>query len=336
MEVLEDERIPFSSLLNRSDVQALLKAFMDGSISVLKPVLNQNGDFSYPEAEKIMGSSSRVTKEILEALYEESILLKDIFTLTTACPYCGDNRLVVELACPHCDSTRLKIGATIEHLECGYIGFEEDVKNMVCPKCGKRIRALGIDYRRPGIMYKCLSCKEFTGGPKKKYTCLKEKHVFYEDEGVSKEVYSYGLNPEKKDFIGKWIMDLSPVAEALIAKGLSIKTPAKIRGRSGVEHTFSLFASGNNGSNIILVDVLVNDKPIDESALSLIFKALDVDASKRVMVFVPGLTEKARALFDYYRVLPNMNIIECKNISEINNMVLNVLDSFIEVSPQIM
>ncbi|MBO3800127.1 MAG: hypothetical protein FGF52_03640 [Candidatus Brockarchaeota archaeon] len=334
MEVLE--RISFSSLLNRSDVQALLRALLDGSISVLKPVLNQSGDFSYPEAEKIMGSSSRVVREILEALSEESILLKDIFVLTIACPYCGDNRLVVELACPHCDSTRLKIGATIEHLECGYIGFEEDVKNMVCPKCDKRIRALGIDYRKPGIMYRCLSCKEFTGSPRRKYTCLKEKHVFYEDEGVSKEVCSYGLNPEKKDLIGKWIMDLNPVAEALMAKGLLIKTPAKIRGRSGVEHTFSLFASGNNGNNIILVDVLINDKPIDESALSLIFKALDVDASRRVMVFVPGLTEKARALFDYYKVLPNMNIIECKNINEINNMVLDVLDNFIEVSPQIM
>ncbi|MEM2487981.1 MAG: hypothetical protein QXR44_05255, partial [Thermoproteota archaeon] len=313
-----------------------LKALMDGSISVLKPTLSQSGDFTYPEAEKIMGSSSRTIRGILEALSEEGILLKELSNTFIICPYCSDNRLIVEFICPHCDSTKLKIGATIEHLECGYLGFEEDVKNMICPKCSKRMRALGIDYRKPGIMYKCLSCKEFTGEPKKKYTCLKEKHVFYEDEYVSKELYSYELNPQKKDLIGKWIMDLTPVTEVLRAKGLSIKTPARIRGKSGVEHTFSLFASGDEGDDIVLVDILVNDKLIDESALSLIFKALDVNASKRIMVFIPGLTEKARALFDYYRLLPNMSIVECKSINEVNDMILNVLNNVVKASPRIM
>lgn len=336
MEITPGEKANISSLLNRSDVQALLKAFIDGSLTVLKPVLSQTGDFTYPEAEKIMGSSSRVVREILEALSEESVLLEEPFTLAVVCPYCGDNRLVIELACPRCDSTKLKVGATIEHLECGYIGFEEDVENMVCPKCGKRMRALGIDYRKPGVMYRCTSCKEFVGDPKRKYTCLKEKHVFYEDDSVSKEVCSYRLNPSKKDFVGKWVMDLNPVAEVLRAKGLTVKAPARIRGRSGVEHTFTLLASGNDGVDTVIIDVLVSDKPIDDSALSLIFKALDIDASKRIMVFIPGLTEKARALFDYYRVLPNMSVIECNSINEVNDAVLNVLNNFIEVSPQIM
>ncbi|MDW8033481.1 MAG: hypothetical protein RMI79_00795 [Nitrososphaerota archaeon] len=335
VEITPGEKAGVSALLNRSDVQALLKAFMNGSISVLKPVMGQNGDFTYPEAEKIMGTSTRMTREILEALSEEEILTYEVFTVSIICPYCSDNRFVVELVCPHCDSTRLKIGITIEHLECGYIGFEEDFREMICPKCRKRMRALGIDYRKPGVMYKCISCKEFVGEPRKKYACLKEKHVFYENDSVSKEVYSYTLNPKKKDFIGKWIMDLNPVVEALKARGLSARTPAKIRGKSGVEHTFTLFASGDNGSDIILIDVLVNDRPIDDSALSLIFKALDVDASKRVMVFIPGLTEKARTLFDYYRVLPNMRIIECKNINDVSNMILNVLNPFVEAHPRI-
>jgi predicted RNA-binding Zn-ribbon protein involved in translation (DUF1610 family) len=330
MEV-ESERISLSSLLNRSDVQALLKAFIDGSITVLNPVLSQTGDFTYPEAEKIMGSSFQVVREILETLSEESILLEEPFTLTLVCPYCSDNRLVIELACPHCDSKRLKAGTTIEHLECGYIGFEEDVKNMVCPKCGKRMRALGIDYRKPGIMYRCMSCKEFVGEPKRKYVCLKEKHVFYEDDIVSKEVFSYRLNPYKKDFVGKLVIDLNPVAEVLRAKGLIVKTPARIRGRSGVEHTFTLFASSNDDTNIIVVDILVSDKPIDDYAFSLIFKALDINASKRIMVFIPGLTEKARVLFDHYGVLPDMSIVECNNISDVNNAVLNVLNNFIGV-----
>ncbi|MEM3144467.1 MAG: hypothetical protein QW332_00505 [Thermoproteota archaeon] len=334
VEITPVEKSNVSALLNRSDVQALLKAFMNGSISVLKPVIGQNGDFTYPEAEKIMGTSTRVTREILEALAGEEILFYHVSVVSIVCPYCGDNRFVIQLVCPHCGSTKLKIGTTIEHLECGHVDFEENIRNMICPKCRKRMRALGIDYRKPGVMYKCVSCKEFTGEPRKKYACLREKHVFYEDESISRELYSYTLNPKKKDFIGKFIIDLNPVVEALKSRGLMVRTPAKIRGKSGVEHTFTLFASGGNGGDVIIVDVLVNDKPIDDSALSLIFKALDVNASRRVMVFIPGLTDKARTLFDYYRVLPNMSIVECKNINDVGSMVLNVLNNFVEVRPR--
>jgi len=315
-----------SSLLNRSDVQSLLKAFIDGSITVLKPVLSQTGDFTYPEAEKIMRSSSHFVKEILEALSEESVLLKELFTLVVVCPYCGDNRLTIELACPHCGSTKLEVGTTIEHLECGYIGFEEDIKNMVCPKCGKQMRALGIDYRKPGVMYKCTSCNEFVE-PKKKYTCLKG-HVFYEDNAVLKKVFSYRLNPHKKDIVEKDIIDLNIVAKVLSAKGLLVKTPARIRGKSGVEHMFTLLASSKNGVSAVVVDVLVSDKYVDDYAISVLIKALDIDASEKIVVFIPGLTEKARSILNYYRV--NINIIECNDISKVNIAILNVLNNLLK------
>ncbi|MEM2088820.1 MAG: hypothetical protein QXF52_09170 [Thermoproteota archaeon] len=335
MEILEGEKIPVSSLLNRSDVQALLKALSDGSLTVLRPELNLNGGFVYPDAERIMGSSQRLIKEVLETLAEENILSGELSMVATVCPYCGDNRFTVELTCPHCGSARMRMGVTIEHLECGYIGFEEEVRDMICPKCRKRMRALGIDYRKPGVLYRCLSCKEFTGEPRRKYTCLSENHVFYEDEGVSRELYSYRLNPEKKDFIGRWVMDLTPVAVALRAKGWRVEAPARIIGKSGVEHTFSLSAFRDDGNVEVLTDILVNDRPIDDSALSLIFKALDVDAAKRIMVFIPELTVKARALFDYYRVLPNTHLFECSSIDKVNAAILSVLDNVVELSPQI-
>jgi predicted RNA-binding Zn-ribbon protein involved in translation (DUF1610 family) len=335
MEILEGEKITISSLLNRSDVQALLKALSDGSLTVLKPELSPNGEFTYPDAERIMGSSPRLVKEVLETFAEENILSEELSTVATVCPYCGDNRFTVELTCPHCGSTRLRMGVTIEHLECGYIGFEEEVRDMICPKCRKRMRALGIDFRKPGVLYRCLSCKEFVSEPRRKYTCLRENHVFYEDESVSRELHSYRLNPEKKDFVGRWVMDLTPVIEVLRAKGWRVEAPARIMGKSGVEHTFSLSAFQDDGNIGILTDILVNDRPIDDSALSLIFKALDVDASKRIMIFIPELTVKARALFDYYRVLPNTHLFECNSIDKVNNVILSVLDNIVELSPRI-
>jgi len=326
LEIQQDRETEILKLLNRSEVQVFTKFLMNGSLKIVEPEPRSDGVYTYPDVENITGLSPRSVEDLLEKLAEKEILIRELYTVVAICPFCGESRFVTELVCPLCDSSKLKRGLTIEHLECGYIGFEEEVKNMICPKCGKKMRALGVDYRKPGVMYRCLSCKSFTSKPAKKFACLKERHVFYEEEAASKEIYSYRLNPEKKPFVERWIVNLKPVVETLVAKGWTVQHPARVRGRSGVEHIFTLFAYQSQGASII-IDILINDKPIDESALSLIFKALDVEASKKIMVFVPELTSKARALFDYYRVVPNTFIFECKDTSEVQEAVLNIISA---------
>jgi hypothetical protein len=287
VEVAPGERVGISSLLNRSDVQALLKAFMEGSVNTLKPVLNQSGEFTYPDAERIMGSSSRMTRELLEALSNEEILIKEVSTALLTCPYCGCSRFVVELTDTYPQSS----------------SRSKALENIVSGLLGKRL------------------------------ICLSNHHIFYENEGVSRKIYSYRFNSNKKELVGRWLLNINPVVEALIAKGWRVESPAKIRGKSGVEHTFSLaisFKGEIKDSVDAVVDIVVSEMLVDESALSIVLKAMDVNAAKKLLLVVPGLTDKARTLFDYYNTF-DVHVIECQNASQINSALYEILSSLAKI-----
>ncbi len=286
-EAKPSEEAPFSPLLNRSDVQVLLKALFDGVLAELKPELNQAGEFVYPEAEKIMGSSSKSVKETLESLADEGILVREASTTVLACPHCGDTRFLVELS----DSQAASAEARSKVIE-----------SIVSSLLGRRL------------------------------ICVAEKHVFHEGEGVSKKIYSYRLNEDKRSLIEKWVMDLKPLVEALRAKGWRVDYPARIIGRSGVEHVFTLAVSYREDSESVdaVIDIIVSRRPVDESALSIVLKAMDVKADKKLLLVVPSLSDKARALFDYYKTY-DVYILECHTISEINEALFDILSSLAKI-----
>jgi len=286
-EAKPSEEAPFSPLLNRSDVQVLLKALFDGVLAELKPELNQAGEFVYPEAEKIMGSSSKSVKETLESLADERILVREAWTTVLACPHCGDTRFLVELS----DSQPASAEARSKVIE-----------SIVSSLLGRRL------------------------------ICVAEKHVFHEGEGVSKKIYSYRLNEDKKSLIEKWVMDLKPLVEALRAKGWRVDYPARIIGRSGVEHVFTLAVSYREDSESVdaVIDIIVSRRPVDESALSIVLKAMDVKADKKLLLVVPSLSDKARALFDYYKTY-DVYILECQTISEINEALFDILSRLAKI-----
>jgi hypothetical protein len=281
------EETPFSPLLNRSDVQVLLKAFIDGVLAELKPELNQAGEFVYPDAERIMGSSSKSVRDILESLADEEVLLRTVSTTVLACPQCGDTRFLVELSETQAASAEARSKA---------------IESIVSSLLGRRM------------------------------VCLAEKHIFHEGEGVSKKIYSYRLNEDKRSLIEKWVMDLNPLVEALRAKGWRVDYPARIIGRSGVEHVFTLAVSYREDSETVdaVIDIIVSSKPVDESALSIVLKAMDVKADKKLLLVVPSLSERARTLFDYYKTY-DVYILECQTISEINDALFDILTSLAKI-----
>ncbi|MBO3798250.1 MAG: hypothetical protein QXU11_00240 [Thermoproteota archaeon] len=281
------EEASFSPLLNRSDVQVLLKALIDNAVSELKPELNQAGEFIYPEAEKIMGSSTRNVKDALESLADEGILVREESTTVLACPHCGDIRFLVDLSGTQTASPEARAKV---------------IESIVSSLLGRRL------------------------------ICLAEKHVFHEGEGVPKKIYSYKLNEGKRSLVEKWVMDLKPLVEALRAKGWRVDYPARIIGRSGVEHVFTLAVSYREDSDSVdaVIDIIVSSKPVDESALSIVLKAMDVKADKKLLLVVPSLSDRARALFDYYKTY-DVYILECQTISEINDALFEILTSLAKI-----
>jgi len=138
-------------------------------------------------------------EEILSALDE---LVKAGFAeakplhSAVACPFCGSLKPSLLLQCPQCGSGQLSKGEALEHMKCGGMdfrfSFQRDNGELICPKCGKKLRQLGVDYRKVSSLYKC-SNGHFFSLPVFSFKCFECGKSFDIDEACLKTIHQYKL-----------------------------------------------------------------------------------------------------------------------------------------------
>ncbi len=113
------------------------------------------------------------------------------------CPSCGSLTATLHLQCPDCGSVLLGKGDALEHLSCGHVDFRAafDKGGSTCPKCKKRLKILGVDYRKVESWYKC-SNDHFFGRPILSFKCSECGEKFTLEEAMLKTLYHYGLTEE--------------------------------------------------------------------------------------------------------------------------------------------
>src|SRR6185295_11936079 len=162
------------------------------------------------------------------------------------CPSCLATQFSVQFCCTVCNSANVTKGSVIEHLTCGNIDLDtkyaqQEDNIFVCGKCGKRLKAIGVDYAKPGIFYKCLNCKALLPQVHDLYTCYGCCKSWHEDQLKELHLMKYGVDMEQ---LSRYFVeyDLLPlVAEQLYKKhGLKAESPGKVKGLSKIEHTFDL------------------------------------------------------------------------------------------------
>ena len=130
----------------------------------------------------------------LKELAETNFLEAKPSHSVVACPSCGSLTANPSLQCPDCGSVLLDKGEALEHLSCGYVDFRTkfDKGDSVCPKCKKKLKILGVDYRRVESWYKCLN-GHFFGRPILSFACSECGEKFTLDEAALKTLYYYRL-----------------------------------------------------------------------------------------------------------------------------------------------
>ncbi|MEM1581462.1 MAG: response regulator [Candidatus Bathyarchaeia archaeon] len=130
--------------------------------------------------------------ELVNAGFVEAKPLHSI----TACPFCGSLKPNLLLKCPQCGSSQLTKGEAIEHMNCGGVDFKFNFHRgdgeLICPKCGKKLRQLGVDYRRVSSLYKC-SNEHFFSLPVLNFECFGCGKTFDFDDACLKTIYRYRL-----------------------------------------------------------------------------------------------------------------------------------------------
>ncbi|MEM3552007.1 MAG: hypothetical protein QXN87_08735 [Candidatus Bathyarchaeia archaeon] len=308
--------------------QKMLKALKDGKLSVLEPIVNYDFGVEYPKLREF-GLNPEVASSILSRLCELDVLAWESVGNLAVCPCCGSYKLLLQLHCPSCGSARLSRGAVVEHMLCGHVDVEINFRrgqDLVCPKCGKRLKAIGVDYRRPGILYKCMDCQTTFQNAQGKFKCS-NGHLFDEGELAIWEVRAYRANPAGRVLLEKFTIDLEAILQVFIVKGWCVETPAVIRGKAGVEHEFSFAvwkarADRESRPPDVVGELVVSESIVDATAILAFWaKAIDVEAKDKMVMAVPGLDEKAKMLANCYGIYA----VEAENSSELQVKAENLL-----------
>ncbi len=299
------------SVTKKHEVRTLLQKMRDGTIKELSAIVDPKLGITYPEAETYLKSDAQST---IEALHQEGFLLKEQKENVIVCRKCNATSFKVMRRCPNCNSLSLRRGMIIQHLTCGYTELESVFaeRNYVCPKCKKKLRALGVDYIKPGIHYVCNDCGSITQYPTILLKCWTCGELQTLDEAKYMEVSTYLLDYSKRELLEKVTFNLAPIIQRISLLGWVAKKDYKIKGKSGIEHTFTLalwpYERSLHSFPEVVVDIHM-DVADDVHVLALYAKIIDTGIKNAIFAAVPMANEKAKALAKYYEII----MVEAEN-----------------------
>ncbi len=99
--------------------------------------------------------------DILEIIDRENLADGIFHDRIHLCPECHSAFLNFREECPRCGSANLEVDDLIHHFPCAYVGPEREFRvndRLVCPKCGRTLRHIGMDYDKPSVIYTCRDC----------------------------------------------------------------------------------------------------------------------------------------------------------------------------------
>lgn len=138
-----------------------LLRYMLSRDKTLKPIPTHSSltGYSYPFLEaSIDDDQYNEIHNIFSAATERGFLIPNFIDLVHLCSNCHSGFVNYREICPKCQSIKLNAQHSIHHFVCGYVGPESDFfhdKKLICPKCSRQVRHIGVDYDKPSVIQEC-------------------------------------------------------------------------------------------------------------------------------------------------------------------------------------
>ncbi|MEO9365579.1 MULTISPECIES: hypothetical protein [Candidatus Nitrosocaldus] len=237
-----------------------------------------------------------LTPEKINEYRENDLLIPTSRYSYPACGVCNSTALHIVFECPTCKGNVLTKHDMIVHYECNHIAPAEEFKFKhvstlyTCPRCGKQLSKVGIDYGRPGFGFMCEKCKFITQYPVIKVEC---------DNGHVSNIYDLNMVIVEGYKVSSAANSLASVYEELVTAakilknyGLNVDVLCKVTGTSGVVHIIPLMLKDVDMNIVIdyipnpndtiqwfkiiarsidlpnVLSIVVTDKPIDANILT--------------------------------------------------------------------
>ena len=298
------------TLLDDPVARKLVADMLGGRITTVKPQYDFTTDlgYTYPAVEQAANLKGKDGLAIMESLAARDIVTKSFFDRLIRCPRCRGVNLRPSSHCPKCGSGQVARGRILEHFACKYIGVEEEFAakgKYVCPRCRMELRTIGADYRSQGVLYKCRDCSEVFNVPFLKWRCLKCSSLVTEDEVGEVIIYSYSFDESKRNWLEFELKPKVRFVEFLKQHGYKVTENARVKGRSGAEHSLDILATRDDGvlTHTVAIGIEIARERIGlDRILDFDVKAYDSGIHDKIMIAIPELGDEARKFASYQRI----------------------------------
>ena len=132
----------------------------EGALEPVRGIRGRQG-FSYPAIEAMLPTGDDSVFGALDFLEGQNLLFSDFVARIHQCNRCQSAFLNFQEVCPDCGSSNLEVDDLLHHYPCANVGPAADFRTggrLVCPKCDKGLRQIGVDYDKPSSVYRCRAC----------------------------------------------------------------------------------------------------------------------------------------------------------------------------------
>jgi hypothetical protein len=281
----------------------------------LEPIFHPGRGFYYPDIEfTTLEEQSR----FLESIKKRGIAISNPHISIMQCSSCSSHRFCSIFACKLCKSPNIMRGSAIAHDPCGNIDLSDRYRTeggtLVCHKCNRNLKAIGIDYSLLDPIYHCLNCKSLLSDIGNFYKCLDcGKSSTLEDLPILL-LNQYIVDIEKLSSIVDVDKSLLSVIKELEKKGIKAVHNGAVMGASRISHIFSLVAYAEKVEHPLLVaDIIETDHRTDEMRLlSFIGKCVDSRIENKIIVAIPNLKEDLRELIKTHGII----LVESRSVED--------------------
>jgi hypothetical protein len=288
----------------------VVAAMLAARIVDIKPQLDFTTElgFVYPIVEQTARVKGQEAVAIVESLTDKGILKRSFFDRLLRCPRCQSINLRPSTHCPKCSSGDIARGRILEHLACNYVGVEDEFADRgkyTCPRCKLELRTIGADYLSRGVLRKCRDCGEIFSAPLLKWRCLKCSSLANEDEVREVNIYAYGLDEAKRNWLEFELQPKVRFLEFLIQHGYKVTQNARVKGRSGAEHSIDILATRDDGvitHNVAIGVEIARDRIGLDRIMDFDVKAFDSGVHDKVLIIIPALGEEAAKFASYHGI----------------------------------
>jgi CheY-like chemotaxis protein len=203
--LLTNIQLPAS--FRKPQIMKLLKAIKVGKVNKFVPSFSYEKGLIYPDLEKF-DPTFALDYHVFEEIEKYGVLSRELYDSGLACPSCGSLKVSIKINCSSCGSMNIEKGEAVEHLHCGHIDkVGEFVKGekMICPKCKRELKTLGVDYRKKGLFFKCGKCGIVMPSPTYVYTCGGCGESSNADRLDIKKFFTFVVDVKGKDLLDAWV-----------------------------------------------------------------------------------------------------------------------------------